>query len=98
MKIGPFYIDTKELFLIALVILLLVLRFFGVSVMWLDGDEMILLAVLFLLIKGMLPAIHNETMLLLAIISIFLSLYLSAFQVLVFFLVTFFFFRLFRVM
>ena len=52
---------------------------------------------LFFLVKGLLPAVHNENFLILALVALFLSLYLVEFQLLLFFLIAVFLFRLLKV-
>jgi len=55
------------------------------------------MVILMLFTKGLLPAIHNEAFFILAIITIFLTLYIPIFQVVLFFFLTFLLFRLLRV-
>lgn len=97
MYLGPFYLDTKEIFLILAIILLGLALYFGWPVFWFDKKVLLTLAVLFLLTKGLLPAIHNEAFLLLGLVTIFLTLYFPLFQVVLFFFVSFLFFRLLKV-
>jgi hypothetical protein len=50
-----------------------------------------------LITKGLLPSIHNEAFFILAIVTIFLTLYLPIFQVVLFYFLSFLFFRLLKV-
>jgi hypothetical protein len=64
---------------------------------WFDRRELLTLTILILITKGLLPAIHNEAFFILAIASIFLTLYLPIFQVVLFYFVSFLLFRLLKV-
>lgn len=97
MYIGPFYLDTKEIFLILAAILLGLAWYFGWSLWWFDKRVLLTLAVLMLITKGLLPSIHNEAFFILAIVTIFISLYLPVFQVVLFYFVSFLMFRLLKV-
>jgi hypothetical protein len=97
MYIGPFYFDTKEIFLILAAILLGFALYFGWSVWWFDKRILLTLIVLMLLTKGLLPAIHNEAFFILAIVTVFLSLYLPVFQVILFYFISFLLFRVLKV-
>lgn len=97
MYIGPFYFDTKEIFLILATILLGVAMAMGWSLWWFDKRALLTLAVLVLFTKGLLPSIHNEAFFILAIITIFMSLYLPIFQVVLFYFISFLIFRLLKV-
>jgi len=97
MYLGPFYFDTKEIFLILAAILLGVAMFFGWSLWWFDKRVLLTLVILMLFTKGLLPSIHNEAFFILAIVTIFLSLYLPIFQVVLFYFISFIMFRLLKV-
>lgn len=97
MYIGPFYFDTKEIFLIIGALLLGMAMYFGWSIWWFDRQILLTIVILILITKGLLPAIHNEAFFILAIITIFLTLYLPIFQVVLFYFITFLFFRLLKV-
>jgi hypothetical protein len=97
MYLGPFYFDTKELFLILGAVLLVVAIFFGWPLWWFDKRELLTLLVLILITKGLLPSIHNEAFFILAIVAVFLTLYLPVFQVILFYFTSFLLFRLFKV-
>ncbi|MEI6533132.1 MAG: hypothetical protein WCO06_04800 [Candidatus Roizmanbacteria bacterium] len=97
MYLGPFYFDTKEIFLIIATILLGLAMFFGWSLVWFSPTSLLTLAILMLFTKGLLPAIHNEAFFILAIVTIFLTLLLPLFQVILFYFITFLFFRLLKV-
>ena len=97
MYIGPFYFDTKEIFLIIAAILLGVASALGWPLWWFDKRVLLTLVVLMLFTKGLLPSIHNEAFFILAIITIFMSLYLPIFQVVLFYFVSFLMFRILKV-
>lgn len=97
MRVGPFYFDTKELFLFLAAILIALAYYLGWS-MWLFVPEnLLVLTVIMLITKGLLPAIHNESYFILILVSIFLLIYLSLFQVLLFYFLSFILLKLFRV-
>ena len=97
MYFGPFFFDTKEIFLILLTLLLGLALVFGWEIWWFDKQVLLTMVILMLFTKGLLPAIHNEAFFILAIITIFLTLYIPIFQVVLFFFLTFLLFRLLRV-
>lgn len=97
MYLGPFYFDTKEIFLmIASVILTLALAF-NWSLWWFDKRELLTLTILILITKGLLPSIHNEAFFILTIVAVFLTLYLPIFQVVLFYFISFLLFRFLKV-
>lgn len=97
MYFGPFFFDTKEIFLILATLLLGMAMLFGWPLWGFDTEVLLTLVVLILFTKGLLPAIHNEAFFILAIVTLFLTFYLPIFQVILFYIVTFGFFRLLRV-
>lgn len=97
MYFGPFFFDTKEIFLILATLLLALALLFGWPIWGFDTAELLTLAILMLFTKGLLPAIHNEAFFILAVITLFLTFYLPIFQVILFYLVTFLLFRVLRV-
>ena len=97
MYIGPFYIDTKELFLILAAILVGLAMYFGWNIYWFDKQVLLTVIILMLITKGLLPAIHNEAFFILAIVTIFLTLYLPVFQVVLFYFISFLLFRILKV-
>ncbi len=97
MYLGPFYFDTKELFLVLASVFLGLAMALGWSLWWFDKRALLTLTVLILLTKGLLPAIHNEAFFILAIATVFLTLYLPIFQVILFYFISFLLFRLLRV-
>jgi len=97
MYIGPFYFDTKEIFLILAAILLGLAWAFGWPLWWFDKRILLTIVILMLITKGLLPAIHNEAFFILAVITIFLTLYLPVFQVVLFYFISFILFRLLKV-
>lgn len=97
MYIGPFYFDSKEIFLMLGAVLIGLAMSFGWSIWWFDRQILLTIVIVILITKGLLPAIHNEAFFILAIFTIFLTLYLPIFQVVLFYFITFLFFRLLKV-
>jgi hypothetical protein len=97
MYIGPFYFDTKEIFLILAAILLAIASYLGWRLWWFDVRVLLTLTILILITKGLLPSIHNEAFFILALVTIFLTLYLPVFQVILFYFLSFLLFRVFKV-
>jgi len=97
MYFGPFFFDTKEIFLILATLLLGLALVFGWEIWWFDKQILLTIIILMLITKGLLPAIHNEAFFILALVTIFLTLYLPVFSVIVFYLVSFLFFRVLRI-
>jgi hypothetical protein len=97
MYIGPFYFDTKEIFLILASVILTLAWVLGWPLWWFDKRVLLTLTVLLLITKGLLPSIHNEAFFILAIVTIFLSLYLPIFQVILFYFISFLMFRVMKV-
>ncbi len=97
MYIGPFYFDTKEIFLLVASLLLAVATFFGWPLWWFDTKALLTVVNLILITKGLLPSIHNEVFFILAIITIFLTLYFPVFTVILFYFLSFGFFRVLRI-
>ncbi len=89
MYLGPFYINTKEIFLILVAILLGLAMKFGWGLYWFDRRTLLVLVLAMLVTKTILPTINNEAFFILAIVTIFLTLYLTIFQLIIFYLVSF---------
>lgn len=89
MKIGPFYFDTKELFLVLAAVLLAVSLYFAWPLWQFDGRELLTLTIIFLITKGLLPSVHNEVFLLHALVTVLLTLFVPFFQVILFYALTF---------
>lgn len=97
MYLGPFYFDTKELFLILLTFLLGIAMAMGWNLLWFDTKNLFTMTVIILFTKGLLPAIHNEAFFMVAIVAVLLTLYIPIFQVVLFYFLSFVLFRLLRV-
>ena len=97
MYLGPFYFYTKEIFLILAAILVGLAMQMGWSIWWFDKTALLTIIILMLVTKGLLPAVHNEAFFILALITIFLTLYLPIFQVVLFYFISFALFRLLKV-
>jgi hypothetical protein len=97
MYFGPFYFDTKEIFLILLTVLLTVAMYLGWEPAWFKTRDIFTIAILILFTKGLLPAIHNEAFFFVAIAAIVLTLYFPIFQVVLFYFISFILFRVLRI-
>lgn len=97
MYLGPFFFDTKEIFLIIAVVVVAVATVFNLPLAWFDHTSLLTIIILMLITKGLLPAIHNEAFFILAIVTIFLTVYFPIWQVVLFYFLSFLFFRLLRV-
>lgn len=97
MYLGPFYFNTKEIFLIIAAVLLALIMALGWEIWWFDPKTLLTLTILILITKGLLPAIHNESFFVLALVTIFLSLWLNVFQVVLFYFISFVLFRFLKV-
>lgn len=97
MYIGPFYFDTKEIFLILGAIFVGLAMFMGWPILWFDMTALFIIIVLMLITKGLLPSIHNEAYFILALVTIFMTLYLPVFQVILFYFISFLLFRVLKV-
>jgi len=97
MYIGPFYFDTKEIFLILGAIFVGLAMYFGWPILWFDMTALLTIIILMLITKGLLPSINNEAYFILALVTIFLTLYLPVFQVILFYFISFLMFRLLKV-
>ncbi len=97
MYIGPFYFDAKELLLIVLTIIIGAVWYLGWDIYLFDKRAVLTILIMILITKGLLPAIHNEAFFILAMITVFLTLSLPIFQVVLFYFLSFMMFRLLRV-
>lgn len=97
MYFGPFYFDTKEIFLILAALFIGLAIMFNFPLYWFDRQALFLLVILILVTKGLLPSIHNEAFFTIALVCIFATLYFNIFQIVVFYFVSFALFRLLRV-
>jgi hypothetical protein len=97
MYLGPIYLDTKEIFLILAAILIGLAMAFGWPMLWFNKESLFVIVILMLITKGLLPSIHNEAFFILAIVTVFLTLLLPIFQVILFYFISFLFFRLLKV-
>jgi len=97
MYLGKFYFDTKELFLLLGIALLLLSIFFKWDLWRFDQKTLLTLAIVMLLLKGLLPSIHNEAFFMHAVVTVLLTLFLPMFQVLLFYFITFFIFRVMKI-
>src|SRR3989338_3622083 len=94
MRLGPFFFDSKEIFLILASALLAVAFYFKWPLWEFQPEDLLVLVVLFLILKGLLPSVHNEVFFLHAIVTVALTLFFPIFQILIFYAVTFFIFKM----
>jgi hypothetical protein len=97
MNIGPFYFDKKELFLLVAIVLLGCALYFGWPLWVFKAQTLLTLSVIILLTKGLLRSINNDAFFFHVLTTLALAIFLSTFQVILFYLVTFVLFRLLKV-
>lgn len=97
MYIGPLYFNSKEIFLVIAIILLSISLYFKFEIWWFDKKTLLTLSVIFLLVKGLLPAIHNEAFFTVAASAIALSLFTPIFVVILYFFISFALLRIIKV-
>lgn len=97
MYIGPFYFDTKELFLMLAAIILVVAVYLDWPLWVYKPQSLLTLAIIMLLTKGLLKSINNDVFFFHAIVTLLLALFVSTFQIILFYLVSFSFFRALKV-
>ena len=93
MYLGPFYLNTKELFLIIAALLIGLAMYFNWPLMWFDNTTLFTLVIIILITKGLLPSIHNVAFFINALVTILLSLYFPLFQVILFYFISFILFK-----
>ena len=59
MRLGPFFFDTKEIFLIIAVLLLAAALYFNIDLLFFEPQALLTLSVIFLILKGLLPSINK---------------------------------------
>jgi hypothetical protein len=96
MYIGPFYFDTKELFLVLAVVLLGVALYLDWPLWVFEPQTLLTLAIVMLLTKGLLKSVNNDVFFFHALVTLILAIFFSTFQVLLFYVVSFVLFRLFK--
>ena len=97
MNFGPFYFDSKEIFLILAALLVGAAMFFGWPIYWFDKQALLTIIIIILVSKGLLPSIHNEAFFILSMATILLTIYISLFQAMIFYFVAFLLLRLLKV-
>ncbi len=63
----------------------------------LNTTSLLTILILILITKGLLPAIHNEEFFILAVVALFLTMYLPVFQIVLFYFISFMLFRILKV-
>jgi len=96
MRIGPFFFDSKEIFLMIAAVFIGIAFYFKWPLWEFQAEELLVLVVIFLILKGLLPSVHNEVFFLHALVTIILTLFFPLFQVLLFYTITFFAFKIVR--
>lgn len=89
MRIGPFYFDTKEIFLVIAAIIVGLAMYFDWPLWYFEAEELLVLTIVFLILKGLLPSVHNEAFFLHALVTIILSIFFPMLQVALFYAITF---------
>lgn len=97
MYLGPFYFDTKELFLLVAAVLLGFALYFDWPLWVFEARTLLTLSILMLITKGLLKSIHNDVFFFHALITLLLAIFLSTFQVILFYILTFVLLRLLKV-
>jgi len=98
MYLGPFYLNTKELFLILCAVLISVAMYFNWPTVWFNKASLLTLTMFFLLTKGLLPAIHNEAFFITALVTLLVSVYFPLYITVLFFFLTFGIMKLLKVL
>lgn len=97
MRLGPFYFDRKELLLLVATMLLGASLYFTWDVILFERQALLTIGIIILITKGLLPGIHNSPFFILALIALLFTAFMPAFQIFLFYAVSFILFRLFRV-
>ncbi|OGK17404.1 hypothetical protein A3D80_04615 [Candidatus Roizmanbacteria bacterium RIFCSPHIGHO2_02_FULL_40_13b] len=97
MYLGPFYFDTREVFLLLAGFLIVLANFFSWNILAFDNRTLLTLIIFIFITGALLPAIHKEAFFTVSMVALFLTLYLTLFQVILFYLLTFLFLRIFKV-
>lgn len=97
MNIGPFYFDKKEIYLVLVILLIILAIIFNLPLWQFSKIDLLTFTIIILLVKGLLPSIHNEAFFLHSIVGIILLLFIPLFQVLLFYFISFFIFRIFKI-
>lgn len=97
MYIGPFYFDTKELFLVVASVLLGCALYFGWPLWVFKAQTLLTLTIIVLITKGLLKSINNDAFFFHVLVTLVLAIFLSTFQVVLFYASTFVLFRLLKV-
>lgn len=96
MNLGPFYFQKRDLFILLAIGLLVWTIYFSISLPLFAPNKLLLLAVLFLLVKGALLPARDVAVFLVFLTSVFLTLFLPLFQVVLFLVFAFFLLKLLR--
>ena len=95
--LGQFYVDKRDFFIVLAVVLLLLGFYFRFPLPYFSYQNLILLAILFLLAKGFLLSTYDSALFITFFTACVLTLFLPLFQVLLFLLPAFLFMRLLKV-
>ena len=96
-NLGKFYFSKKELFLLLASVLLFVIMQFNFTVSFFNPFNLLVLTVFTLLAKGFFTTTNDSVLFIIFLASIFLTLYMPMFQVVLFYALSFVFLKVFRV-
>lgn len=97
MYIGPFYFDTKELFLVGAIVCIMIALYFGWPLWVYKPQTLLTVSILALIVKGLLPSTHNDVFFFHTLTLLVLAIFFSTFQVILFYVASFVFFKLLKV-
>ena len=97
MNLGPFFFDTREIMLIVVAVILTVLAVMGIDIWLFDTKTLLTLVVIFLIVRGLFKSINNDIFFFHAVTTLFVSIFLPVFQVVIFYFVTFAFLKILKV-
>lgn len=98
MRLGPFYFEGKELFLIIAVVFLGLSIVFEWPLYFFDKTALFTICIVILITKGLLSSVHNEAFFFHSFVAIILSRFIPVFQLILFYYFTFFVLKLLKVL
>ena len=96
-NLGRFYFSKKELFLLIASVLLFIIMQSNFTISFFDPFELLVLTVFTLLAKGFFTTTNDGVLFVIFLASIFLTLYMPMFQIIIFYFLSFVFLKVFRV-
>ena len=95
--LGKLYFEKKDLFLILAVLLLAAAIRFGYPLPLFGPQNLLVLAIIFLIAKGLILPTHNPAVFSTFLLALFLTLFFPLFKVLIFLVFAFLFLRFLKV-